>query len=1221
MSSTSKEATLDDSLVVHPATQAVAQDSNDSASIREASDPSSSPAGEDSQGFWEAKEILDEAGSKYLISWKGTDENGKPWEPTWEPKANANSLLIESWRNGGRARKKKADKQRRHEEKNRGKAAKKAGKERKHVSRICYTPPVASERSSRDDSAEVQEPPRKVVKRKMVLSDSEASSQPHQLVEEHNPVEVAPLKRVKFDVIVIEDDNQNETASPPQQVCQDKAEAVAAASSEETSGSLVPDSQCLPILLLDRREAVEDSLRGSQGHASGSTSSASSRARQIAQLNSPATSHSDLDGHSCEGDEYDELSMFDPIFPDRRSSPEAEAVQSFRHLRRVPVPRAAAFGLHHLASSQLDPIENPDSSPRRSRSPFDLHYHQRSASSQLRPSRSAKKALELVTVEDESPASSFEAEVQSSTAASYVSLPIPAISSITHMVGGSPLRPASTRTAVSSSIIAKPQPFRPPTPPAEAGISVGRAAVASVPRPPAALRAASLEVVEESQVEAEQAEEFVQEFLDNFLDFVGGASQDMSGKVGGEAQDAGEGGYPSGGYNPYGAGAPPSGAGNGGPPPGPSHIPGYIPAPQPGAMPLGYGYAAPGYPGGGGFPPMHLPPTHAYTASPYPQPVKRERDYEDGGDSKKPRTDQYGRPLPQAESPVPAAQPPHHAIPSPYPSAYYPPQTHVAQPPPSPFQTHSHSPQPFPPSASSPYTAPLATRPPALNVISPSPVTTGTAASPSLARVQNTGPVSSAPASNGHTAPSSPAQTTSLPTRPPSPHAASIAPSAPVNPSSSAVIAFAPSTTVSRNGSPAPTAAKVDELIALVRASPYILETDGTKVEIEKFLRDPLGYKASADAPLMGSEFWAFELRRQNQQGAEKADFVVLRSKEGNYQLKRAARDKVEFATSLSHTASRMRGLTPAVETAGISNPAPPPPLQPSQMTRDQLEQEVERLRQANQAAETELAALRPAAAEAAKLAVDVQTLQKTNKSLQNSRDSAQSDLVYVQAQYQAASGAAVERANEARLAEEETARLRTLLDTGLQQKQQLHAAKEKQLKSEVAKLRKEMGFYKEQSRRTNEFAVREAAAKWAEHVAAMKIRTEEEARRARGEIVEEDVDTSDDEVDATVTTAASVGEVAAATAAAASSSQDFHTTLARGSISMGAFPSSSAAEPSTLSSTSATTFGTQSTALPVASDYRCEWRVGAESQAEVCGAVCPSKDALYEHVMGHAAV
>lgn len=129
-------ATEDDSLVVHPATQAQVSKSKLSgegqvgeqgeegvaeteeegeAESEEEVEVEAVPAKEDSQGFWEAEEIvrfshsvpplppplflrrrelmdrqlrrgemqIDESGKKYLIKWKGTDEDGDPWKPTW----------------------------------------------------------------------------------------------------------------------------------------------------------------------------------------------------------------------------------------------------------------------------------------------------------------------------------------------------------------------------------------------------------------------------------------------------------------------------------------------------------------------------------------------------------------------------------------------------------------------------------------------------------------------------------------------------------------------------------------------------------------------------------------------------------------------------------------------------------------------------------------------------------------------------------------------------------------------------------------------------------------------------------------------------------------------------------------------------------------------------------------------------------------------------------
>ncbi|MBE7181309.1 MAG: hypothetical protein INR71_08885, partial [Terriglobus roseus] len=48
--------------------------------------------------LWEAREIIDESATHYLIEWEGLDSGtGKPYEPTWEPKSNANTPLRKSW--------------------------------------------------------------------------------------------------------------------------------------------------------------------------------------------------------------------------------------------------------------------------------------------------------------------------------------------------------------------------------------------------------------------------------------------------------------------------------------------------------------------------------------------------------------------------------------------------------------------------------------------------------------------------------------------------------------------------------------------------------------------------------------------------------------------------------------------------------------------------------------------------------------------------------------------------------------------------------------------------------------------------------------------------------------------------------------------------------------------------------------------------------------------
>ena len=49
----------------------------------EAEDDEADVAAADSQGFWEALEIIDETREQYFIRWAGTDERGKPWPPSW----------------------------------------------------------------------------------------------------------------------------------------------------------------------------------------------------------------------------------------------------------------------------------------------------------------------------------------------------------------------------------------------------------------------------------------------------------------------------------------------------------------------------------------------------------------------------------------------------------------------------------------------------------------------------------------------------------------------------------------------------------------------------------------------------------------------------------------------------------------------------------------------------------------------------------------------------------------------------------------------------------------------------------------------------------------------------------------------------------------------------------------------------------------------------------
>lgn len=301
--------------------------------------------------------------------------------------------------------------------------------------------------------------------------------------------------------------------------------------------------------------------------------------------------------------------------------------------------------------------------------------------------------------------------------------------------------------------------------------------------------------------------------------------------------------------------------------------------------------------------------------------------------------------------------------------------------------------------------------------------------------------------------------------------------------------------------------------------------------------------------------------------------------------------------------------------------------------TRDQLLEEVNRLRHLEVDHSVELSKLRPLAAEVLQLRTDVVTLQRTNQQLQNSRDSAQSDMSYMQAQYQAASSAAVERADEARVAEAEASRLRVLLDSGLKQKEMLYVAKDKQRKEELEKLRKEMKFYKEQRRRTDEAKIREKAAKWEEHVASLRREAEEEVQRKRGEEVEEAELDSDEEVEDALLSSSLASSAATTAAFFTAVPNPFPSSSAAFSASGG--EDTSGAEPSTLvSSGDVSTFersllaAVRGNAVGAGRDegFRCEWRTWVKKQelkfgqppVVPCGEVYGTRDELFEHVVKH---
>lgn len=56
------------------------------------------PHGEfDSQQEYQVRNILEERGRKYLIDWEDDPITGQQYEPTWEPKENANEKAVIDW--------------------------------------------------------------------------------------------------------------------------------------------------------------------------------------------------------------------------------------------------------------------------------------------------------------------------------------------------------------------------------------------------------------------------------------------------------------------------------------------------------------------------------------------------------------------------------------------------------------------------------------------------------------------------------------------------------------------------------------------------------------------------------------------------------------------------------------------------------------------------------------------------------------------------------------------------------------------------------------------------------------------------------------------------------------------------------------------------------------------------------------------------------------------
>lgn len=300
------------------------------------------------------------------------------------------------------------------------------------------------------------------------------------------------------------------------------------------------------------------------------------------------------------------------------------------------------------------------------------------------------------------------------------------------------------------------------------------------------------------------------------------------------------------------------------------------------------------------------------------------------------------------------------------------------------------------------------------------------------------------------------------------------------------------------------------------------------------------------------------------------------------------------------------------------------------QQSRTQLEIEVGRLRKQVAASDAELSSLRPLTAEVAQLRSDVQSLTKQTKSLQSSRESAQADLSYMQAQYQAASQAAVERANECRVAEAEAARLRGMLDNAVQQKEAVYKSEIKAVRSMYSRLQKQMAFYKDESRRTQEAAIREKAARWDDYVASNQLKAADTERERAGLPAED----SGDEAAAPAATAGteSLPEPSTMVSSGSSSSSLIQgpprlpSHVPAASIGIDSLPADVsqpdrplAAVPSTSSSSGGggDLIVGGGAAAAGRDEFRCEWRVGStDTLAETCGEAKESRTQLREHVL-----
>ena len=603
-------------------------------------------------------------------------------------------------------------------------------------------------------------------------------------------IKAAPLKTVEVTIYAARKDSDDE----------DEMEIVESSGSTTASANaVIPDSQAVtytPML-----EKPEEPV------ASGSRTM-----RVDLTLHSPATSQSDLEDAFAH-DHDDDVPVFS-AFPEDDQQTSSPEVQPTRRLGPVPVPAASMFGIFEqpgARSSQLDPIEDPDSSPHR---PLGLARNSAPARASPR-GQAVKQRLELVSFREEgTPASSFEAEVEANAVSSYVTPPLAAprrssLASQIRIVRARP-QPPQPRSYVASTLTVKQAPVQAAH--AVEEVDVGGYVVRVGRRGPSPFADEDDSVM--TQAEDEDFGTQADQFFESIFDWDAGAKTETAIATEG-AQDGGENGTPSNGYSQ--AYDPPQQSAN------PTQSVSAVQTAYASTSANQSAASGPGFIASGSntpnplsqFPQQPTWPGASSTGTP-----KRQHEEEDeAGDSKKPRVDaSTASQYPESAH----AHSPYHALPE-HPS----------------FQTGSHSAGPsYQESADSPSQQPATSqtqlRIPSVGITQASPMAL---ASPSLARVQNSDPfVIPKPNLLASGEPSPSLARASGGFRSPSPLPTGAAPTG------TSQAAGAGSRNVSRTNSPAPTSAQVEDLISLVRASPYILAADGTQDELERFLRDPQAY-------------------------------------------------------------------------------------------------------------------------------------------------------------------------------------------------------------------------------------------------------------------------------------------------------------------------------------------------------------------------------------------